>query len=54
MTGLVQVGLAFSAAGDFGHKEILLFVFIGAGALIHGLEQLLLAFHLRATRTAPT
>lgn len=54
VTGLVQVGLAFWAAGDFGHKEILLLVFIGAGALIHGLEQLLLAFHLRASRPVPT
>jgi uncharacterized membrane protein HdeD (DUF308 family) len=54
VTGLVQVGLAFWAAGDFGHKEILLLVFIGAGALIHGLVQLLLAFQLRATRPAAT
>jgi uncharacterized membrane protein HdeD (DUF308 family) len=52
VSGILMVGLAFWAAGDFGHKEILLLVFIGAGALIHGLVQILLAFHLRTLRTA--
>ncbi|HEX4521483.1 MAG TPA: DUF308 domain-containing protein [Gaiellaceae bacterium] len=53
VSGLAQVGLAFWAAGDFGHKEILLLVFIGAGALIHGLVQIVLAFHLRSLRAVP-
>jgi hypothetical protein len=53
VSGAVQVGLAFWAAGDFGHKEILLLVFIGAGALLHGLVQIVLAFHLRALRPLP-
>lgn len=51
--GLVQVGLAFWAAGDFGHKEILLLAFIGAGALIRGLTQIVLAIHLHGLRTVP-
>lgn len=53
VSGLAQVGLAFWAAGDFGHTEILLLVFIGAGALIHGLVQIVQAFHFRALRAVP-
>jgi uncharacterized membrane protein HdeD (DUF308 family) len=45
--GAVQVLLAFWAAGDFGHKAILLVVWVGASALVHGIAELVTAFRLR-------
>lgn len=47
VSGVVQVALAFWAAGDFGHKAFLLVVWVGASALVHGVVQLVLAFHVR-------
>ena len=47
VSGLVQVLLAFWAAGDFGHKAFLLAVWVGASALAHGIVQILIAFRLR-------
>lgn len=47
VSGVVQVLLAFWAAGNFGHKAFLLVVWIGASALVHGVVQLVMAFHLR-------
>ena len=48
VSGLVQVLLAFWAAGDFGHKAFLLVVWVGASALAHGIVQIVTAFRLRA------
>jgi uncharacterized membrane protein HdeD (DUF308 family) len=45
--GAIQIGLAFWAAGDFGHKAFLLVVWVGASALVHGILQLVTAFRLR-------
>jgi uncharacterized membrane protein HdeD (DUF308 family) len=45
--GGVQIGLAFWAAGDFGHKAFLLVVWVGATALAHGLVEIVRAFSLR-------
>jgi uncharacterized membrane protein HdeD (DUF308 family) len=45
--GTVEVLLAFWAAGDFGHKAILLVVWVGASALVHGIAELVTAFRLR-------
>jgi len=45
--GFIQIGLAFWAAGDFGHKAFLLVVWVGASALVHGVAQLVTAFRLR-------
>jgi uncharacterized membrane protein HdeD (DUF308 family) len=50
--GIVEVGLAFWAAGDFGHKAILLVAWIGVGTLIHGLTQIILAIQLHKLRPA--
>jgi uncharacterized membrane protein HdeD (DUF308 family) len=52
LAGIVEIGLAFWAAGDFGHKTVLLLVFVGLSALIHGVVQIILAFNLRSLRTA--
>jgi uncharacterized membrane protein HdeD (DUF308 family) len=47
ISGLLQILLAFWAAGDFGHKAFLLVVWIGASALAHGVVQIVTAFRLR-------
>src|SRR5262249_34501972 len=47
VSGVVQVLLAFWAAGDFGHKAFLLVVWVGASALAHGIIQIVTAFRLR-------
>jgi uncharacterized membrane protein HdeD (DUF308 family) len=47
VSGVVQVLLAFWAAGDFGHKAFLLVVWVGASALAHGIVQIVTAFRLR-------
>jgi uncharacterized membrane protein HdeD (DUF308 family) len=45
--GIVEVLLAFWAAGDFTRKAILLVVFVGAMALTRAINDFLLAFQLR-------
>ena len=47
VSGVVQVLLAFWAAGDFGHKAFLLVVWVGASALAHGIVQIVTAFRIR-------
>ena len=47
ISGVVQILLAFWAAGDFGHKAFLLVVWVGASALAHGVVQIVTAFRLR-------
>lgn len=47
VSGIVQILLAFWAAGDFGHKAFLLVVWVGASALAHGIVQLVTGFRLR-------
>ena len=49
--GVVEVLLGFWAAGDFGHKTILLVVWIGAVALTRGLSEIFAALALRHART---
>jgi uncharacterized membrane protein HdeD (DUF308 family) len=53
VAGVVQILLAFWAAGDFGHKAFLLVVWVGASALTHGVLQIMMAFRLRP-RNGPT
>jgi uncharacterized membrane protein HdeD (DUF308 family) len=50
--GIAEIGLAFWAAGDFGHKAFLLVVWVGASALINGVMQIVLAFRIRSLREA--
>ena len=47
VSGVVQILLAFWAAGDFGNKAFLLIVWVGASALAHGVIQIVTAFRLR-------
>jgi uncharacterized membrane protein HdeD (DUF308 family) len=47
VSGVVQIALAFWAAGDFGHKAFLLVVWVGASALVHGVVQIVTAFRVR-------
>jgi uncharacterized membrane protein HdeD (DUF308 family) len=47
VSGVVQILLAFWAAGDFGNKAFLLVVWVGASALAHGVIQLVTAFRIR-------
>jgi uncharacterized membrane protein HdeD (DUF308 family) len=47
VSGVVQILLAFWAAGDFGHKAFLLVVWVGASALAHGTVQIVMAFRIR-------
>jgi uncharacterized membrane protein HdeD (DUF308 family) len=47
VSGVIQILLAFWAAGDFGHKAFLLVVWVGASALAHGVVQIATAFRLR-------
>ena len=47
VAGVVQILLAFWAAGDFGNKAFLLVVWIGASALAHGIAEIVTAFRLR-------
>jgi uncharacterized membrane protein HdeD (DUF308 family) len=51
VAGLVQIGLAFWAAGDFGHKAFLLLVWVGATALAQGVLQIVHAFELKPKST---
>lgn len=54
LLGVAELLLGFWAAGDFGHRQILLIVFVGAAALTRGLTEILFAFSLRsAGRASP-
>jgi len=48
LAGIAQILLAFWAAGDFGHKAILLVIWIGGGALIQGILLIVTAFSVRS------
>ena len=47
LLGLAELVIGFWAAGDFGHRRILLVVFVGAAALTRGITEILFAFSLR-------
>jgi uncharacterized membrane protein HdeD (DUF308 family) len=49
--GIAEILLGFWAAGDFGHKVILLVIWVGAAALTHGISEIVFAFSLRHTRS---
>ena len=49
--GIVEVLLGFWAAGDFGHKVILLVIWVGAAALTRGISEIVFAFQLRHMRS---
>ena len=47
VAGILQVVLAFWAAGAFGREAVLLIAWVAAGALIRGVTEIALAFRLR-------
>jgi uncharacterized membrane protein HdeD (DUF308 family) len=47
LLGLAELVVGFWAAGDFGHQQVLLVVFVGAAALTRGITEILFAFSLR-------
>jgi len=47
VAGVVQILLAFWAAGNFGNKAFLLVVWVGASALTHGVLEIVTAFRMR-------
>jgi uncharacterized membrane protein HdeD (DUF308 family) len=48
--GIVEIVLAFWAAGYFGRKAFLLIIFVAASALTRGVLQIALAFQMREQR----
>jgi uncharacterized membrane protein HdeD (DUF308 family) len=50
--GIVEIGVGFWAAGDFGNAVILLVVWVGVTALLRGVSEIILAFTLRGAAKA--
>ena len=48
VVGLVCVGLAYWASGDFDRKAVLLVAWVAAFALLRGITHLIIAFSLRS------
>jgi uncharacterized membrane protein HdeD (DUF308 family) len=51
VVGIVEILLAFWAAGYFGRKAVLLIIWVAAAALSRGVMQITLAFQMRQGRT---
>ena len=45
--------IGFWAAGDFGHRQILLIVWVGLVALTRGIAALIVGFAARGLRETP-
>ena len=52
MVGIVEILLAFWAAGNFGRESVLLIVWVGAAALAHAVSDFVLAARLHGLRKA--
>ena len=52
LLGIAEIVVGFWAAGDFGHRVILLVVWVGVTALTRGISEIVLAFTLRGARGA--
>ena len=52
LVGLAELLIGFWAAGDFGHRQILLIVWVGVLALLRGIESIVFAFRVRDLREA--
>lgn len=50
LVGLAELLIGFWAAGDFGHRQILLIVWVGALALLRGISSIVFAFRVRELR----
>ena len=51
LVGIVELGLGFWSAGNFGREAVLLVVWVGAAALARGVMEITLAVHLHGLRT---
>ena len=47
VTGIIEIGLAFWAAGYFAGSAALLIVWVGISALMRGITEIVMAFMLR-------
>jgi len=54
LTGTTELLLGFWAAGSWGLSVIVLVSWVGAAALLHGLTEIVYAFHLRGAGRAPS
>lgn len=52
LIGLAELLIGFWAAGDFGHRQILLIVWVGVLALLRGISSIVFAFRVRDLREA--
>jgi uncharacterized membrane protein HdeD (DUF308 family) len=50
LLGIVEILIGFWAAGDFGHRKILLVVWVGVLALTRGISAIIFAFAARELR----
>jgi uncharacterized membrane protein HdeD (DUF308 family) len=48
LLGVLEIGIGFWAAGNFGNAAVLLVVWIGATALFRGISEIVLAFTVRS------
>jgi uncharacterized membrane protein HdeD (DUF308 family) len=48
LLGVLEIGIGFWAAGNFGNSAVLLIVWIGATALFRGISEIVLAFTVRS------
>src|SRR5262249_22536968 len=52
LIGIAEIAVGFWAAGDFGHRVILLVVWVGITALTRGISEIVFAFTLRRVHEA--
>ena len=52
LVGLAELLIGFWAAGDYGHRQILLSVWVGVLALLRGISSIVVAFRVRDLREA--
>jgi uncharacterized membrane protein HdeD (DUF308 family) len=52
LIGIAEIVVGFWAAGDFGHRQILLVVWVGVLALTRGISEIVFGFTLRRVRDA--
>jgi uncharacterized membrane protein HdeD (DUF308 family) len=51
ITGLVELGLGFWAAGSWNISVVILVAWVAAGALLHGIGEIALAFQIHQGRS---
>jgi hypothetical protein len=54
ISGLIELGLGFWAAGSWNVSVVVLVAWVAAGALVHGIGEIALAFQLHQGRSGLT